>query len=301
MKLNKNTIAFSTVLALLLFGAQLVDATVKTNTVRVNRYTLEDAVPTVEQTHLMSAIVDIEFSPEIKTVGQAIQTLLSVHGFKLGAISAGNFSQYVLFTLPLPKVHRQLGPLRLETALRVLGGEGFELMVNPITREVVYRILDDYDSMVSTQTVIKAKQRWDLSVGYESAETAKGCTQGRDEQSIVVASAKTVKRKKARAPSTNVYGPTESGDYLSRIALATKPEGATVEQAMIGIYTLNASAFSDSNINLLKQGALLVLPSSAAIRAIDPLQAKQIVREQYQAWLAYQRDLPQSTHPVGFE
>lgn len=104
--------------------------------VRVNRYTLVDSTPTLGQLNLMSVMIDVTFSQEVKTVGQAIQKLLSVHGFKLGEIHAGSYSQYVLFLLPLPEVHRQIGPLRLETALKVLGGDGFELKVNPITREV---------------------------------------------------------------------------------------------------------------------------------------------------------------------
>lgn len=175
--------------------------------VRVNRYTLADIEPTPSQLDLMSVIVDIEFSSSVETVGEAIQELLSSHGFKLGEISAGNYSQYVLYLLPLPETHRQLGPLRLEAVLQVLGGEGFKLVINPITREVSYHIKETYDDMLSTNEVIRAKKRWDAEFGVLQSRNIldKSC----DEKSLI---------KKA------TYGPVEAGNYLSKIAFAIMPQ-----------------------------------------------------------------------------
>lgn len=266
------------VLALLVACSPLAGSTVSNNQVRVNRYTLEQAVPTEAQINLMSVIVDIEFSLEVKTVGQAIQQLLTVHGFKLSAVSAGNFGQYVLFMLPLPKVHRQLGPLRLETALRVLGGDGFELHVNPVTREVQYRINEAYDVTVPINDVIKAKKTWEATFGQSRVleDTASRCSQAPQLQSVGV--------KKA-----NHYGPTQAGDYLSKIALVMKSKDASVEQAMISLYRANPSAFSENNINFLKRDVYLAIPEPSSVLSIPPEQAKQRVRDHYTQWVSLQQ------------
>lgn len=296
MDAPKKLFVITTAFAVLSLSSQLVVASVKSNAVRVNRYTLEDALPSDAQINLLSAIVDIEFSSEIQTVGQALQALLAIHGFKLGEIYAGNFSQYVLFNLPLPKVHRQLGPLPLERALRVLGGEGFSLQVNPVTREVSYQILDAYDALVSTGEVLKAKSRWEaLSKQTELGDTT-NCDQSIAQRDVhaVQGDASISMATSAGLQAGKLYGPTHSGDYLSRIAINIKPQGATLEQTLIALFTLNSNAFSENNINLLKVGVVLKIPSSNAIENIDPIQAKQQVREHHQAWLAYLRDVSET-------
>ncbi len=241
--------------------------------VRVNRYTLADMAPSPSQLDLMSVIVDVEFSESVETVGQAIQELLTWHGFKLGHISAGNYSQYVLYLLPLPDIHRQLGPLRLETALRVLGGEGFELMINPVTREVSYHIHDAYDDMLSTHEVIQAKKQWDAKFGLVSndVDIDKVCEQD-------------------TPTSRHTHGPVKAGDFLSKIAFSIKPAHASVEQVMMRLYELNPSAFSRENINYLRRGAVLRLPNDNDVIAMDHVTAKERVRDHYLQWLRIKQE-----------
>ncbi|EPN4000846.1 FimV/HubP family polar landmark protein [Vibrio parahaemolyticus] len=58
------------------------------------------------------------------------------------------------------------------------------------------------------------------------------------------------------------YGPVEEGDSLSEIVLKLSPQGVSLNQAMIALYTYNRDAFFDDNINYLKAGAFLSLPKS---------------------------------------
>lgn len=233
--------------------------------VRVERYTLAKATPSEGQVDLMSVMINITFASEIKTVGQAIQKLISTHGFRLGNISAGSFGQTVLYLLPLPEVHRHLGPMRLQEALRVLGGESFQLVVNPVTREINYEVHDDYEAMLPVDVVIKAKKRWDALL---------------EPQNI---SGSTALQRPAACPPERLttYGPVKGGESLSHIALSIKPLAASIEQAMMGLFDANPNAFSMANINTLNRGAVLHVPAEKDILAVNPARASERVREHY--------------------
>ena len=43
-----------------------------------------------------------------------------------------------LFALPLPEVHRQLGPMSLQQALETLAGPAFQLVEDPVHRLVAF-------------------------------------------------------------------------------------------------------------------------------------------------------------------
>ncbi|MEM1232150.1 MAG: FimV/HubP family polar landmark protein, partial [Pseudomonadota bacterium] len=67
-----------------------------------------------------------------------------------------------------------------------------------------------------------------------------------------------------------VYGPTRARDTLWKIATVTREnEQITVYQQMIGIKRLNPDAFVDDNINLLKRGQVLKLPTVSQADALD--------------------------------
>jgi len=77
------------------------------------------------------------------------------------------------------------------------------------------------------------------------------------------------------------YGPVQSGDTLWRIASNwSEGSGASINQVMVAIQTNNPQAFINNNINLLKRGAILRMPSSADIAAISVAEANSQVRAQ---------------------
>ena len=67
------------------------------------------------------------------------------------------------------------------------------------------------------------------------------------------------------------------GDTLAGIAQAQGLAGATIEQAIVAIYQANEPAFFDANLNRLRSGQRLAIPTPDAALAIDPAEARRIV------------------------
>ncbi|NNM59030.1 MAG: hypothetical protein HKM04_04380 [Legionellales bacterium] len=81
------------------------------------------------------------------------------------------------------------------------------------------------------------------------------------------------------------YGPTTMQDNLWAIAQRLLPNtNATINQQMIAILKLNPNAFVQNNINGLKAGYILTLPSTAQATAISDSKAQQLIIAQNAAW-----------------
>jgi pilus assembly protein FimV len=85
--------------------------------------------------------------------------------------------------------------------------------------------------------------------------------------------------------SGDSYGPTKRDDTLWDIALATKPSSSvSVHQMMMALRDKNPNAFIKNNINNLKTGQTLAIPSMAEITKLSNRQAVARVAEQWQQW-----------------
>lgn len=77
----------------------------------------------------------------------------------------------------------------------------------------------------------------------------------------------------------------KSGDTLWEIAERVRPNGsASVNQTMIALQQANPEAFAGGNINRLKNGRVLRVPSSDEINQLSYSQAVSAVRRQNQSW-----------------
>lgn len=65
------------------------------------------------------------------------------------------------------------------------------------------------------------------------------------------------------------YGPIKPGTGLWRAAREMAPAGATIHQTAMALYRNNQQAFVRGNINKLRQGEVLQIPTSAEIFAMD--------------------------------
>ncbi len=65
------------------------------------------------------------------------------------------------------------------------------------------------------------------------------------------------------------YGPVPRGATLTRIARELTPPGATLEQTAMALFRNNQGAFSRGNINLLRVGKDLVVPTAEELFALD--------------------------------
>ena len=96
------------------------------------------------------------------------------------------------------------------------------------------------------------------------------------------------------AESRNEYGPVKRGESLSAIAsqLEVRQSGS-LEQTMLALLRANPDAFLDDDINRLRRGAVLRVPSRSEVAAIDADEASQVVRQQMQQWRQARRAVRQ--------
>lgn len=81
------------------------------------------------------------------------------------------------------------------------------------------------------------------------------------------------------------YGPTVSTDTLWSIAGKTRPDASvTMQQMMLALLKANPDAFTSDNVNALKRGVVLHVPSRDEINALTPEQAMSEVKSQYAIW-----------------
>lgn len=94
-----------------------------------------------------------------------------------------------------------------------------------------------------------------------------------------------VSTKESSSSSVSSYGPTNRQDTLWNIALKTRPEkNITVHQMMIALLESNPSAFQYDNVNGLKAGYTLAVPSKDSIYKRSKQQAINAIREQNILW-----------------
>jgi type IV pili sensor histidine kinase/response regulator len=111
--------------------------------VRYGRYTLVEVRPDAAQQHLLEQIVDISLPRTVETtVGDALHIVLQRTGYRL---CDADTAARVLYALPLPAVHLELGPLTLREALRTLTGPAWTLDVDTAARRVCFARNDERD------------------------------------------------------------------------------------------------------------------------------------------------------------
>lgn len=86
------------------------------------------------------------------------------------------------------------------------------------------------------------------------------------------------------AATPGEYGPVKVGDTLGKIASEVHADGATLDQTMLALLRANPDAFIKGNINLVKRGAVLRMPSSTELSQYSVAEARAIVHEQIGQW-----------------
>ena len=92
----------------------------------------------------------------------------------------------------------------------------------------------------------------------------------------------------------DAYGPVKSGDTLGKIASATKPSEVSLEQMLVLLVRNNPDAFSGKNMNRLKAGKILQLPTADQFAGITEADARKEVKIQARDWRAYRAQLAAS-------
>jgi pilus assembly protein FimV len=71
----------------------------------------------------------------------------------------------------------------------------------------------------------------------------------------------------------------QAGETLERIAQASRRAGVTVDQMIVAIFRANPDAFIRSNLNRLRAGSVLTIPSTEEATAIALDEARRVIAE----------------------
>jgi len=89
------------------------------------------------------------------------------------------------------------------------------------------------------------------------------------------------------------------GDTASRLAMRFLTPSVSMDQMLLAMLQANPNAFIQGNVNLVKAGAILRIPSQEQALQIPPAQARRIVLAQTRDFAEYAKRLAQSALSVG--
>jgi len=82
-----------------------------------------------------------------------------------------------------------------------------------------------------------------------------------------------------------------NGDTLSRIASRAQRPGVSLDQMLVSLFRANPQAFMGENMNRLKAGAVLTVPSADNVARISPSEARGVIQAQSTDFSAYRQRL----------
>jgi len=106
--------------------------------IQTGRYSMYSSAPTQAQSELLEATVTVQLPDRVQTIGETVRYLLQRSGYRLAATESTAPETLALFALPLPAVHRHLGPMTLREALETLAGPAFHLVQDPVHRLITF-------------------------------------------------------------------------------------------------------------------------------------------------------------------
>jgi pilus assembly protein FimV len=83
------------------------------------------------------------------------------------------------------------------------------------------------------------------------------------------------------------------GDTLYGVAGETRPAGVSLDQMLVGLYRANPDAFIDNNVNKLRAGAVLSLPSADEVSDVTSSDMRRLISAQSIDFGAYRNRLAQ--------
>jgi FimV-like protein len=119
------------------------------------------------------------------------------------------------------------------------------------------------------------------------------------ERPTATAKAKAVRLPRAPEDSANGTITVKRGDTASRLALQHLSGDISIDQMLLAMLKANPDAFIEGNVNLIKAGAVLRMPSTEEAGKIPRAEARQTVISQTHDFAAYARRLAESTLAVG--
>lgn len=165
-----------------------------------------------------------------------------------------------------------------------------------------YTVLLDPPGAAAIQTAVPPLEVKPATAnGNTAAKSRKSAAESKPPAESRTAGGATATRKStktAETPTDNAekstaetYGPVKRGDTLASIASQTKPDGVNLEQMLVGLFRENRKAFDGNNMNRLKTGKILKLPSKEQAAAIPTAEAARDIKLQSADWQSYRQKL----------
>ncbi|MEY2684373.1 MAG: hypothetical protein RJA09_1517, partial [Pseudomonadota bacterium] len=95
----------------------------------------------------------------------------------------------------------------------------------------------------------------------------------------------------ARVPASDKQVQVRPGDTAGRIAQVYKPEGVSLDQMLLAMLRNNPSAFVGNNINRMKAGVVLDMPTESAAAEVAPPEASRQIAAQARDFNEFRRRL----------
>lgn len=108
---------------------------------------------------------------------------------------------------------------------------------------------------------------------------------------IVEAAPASGKKKGRAARVTSDSVTVNRGDTLGKVAASAKPANVSLERMIVALYRVNADRFDGRNMNRIKAGTVLRMPSQEEIDSVSQGKAKQEMVVQAKDWHAYRQRL----------
>ena len=81
------------------------------------------------------------------------------------------------------------------------------------------------------------------------------------------------------------------GDTLAKIAAQIKPDNVSLERMLVTLYRENAGVFDAHNMNRIRAGKILNIPSDEAVQKMPQADAVEEIRAQAADWNVYRQKL----------
>lgn len=153
------------------------------------------------------------------------------------------------------------------------------------------------DAKAQAKADAKAQAQADAQARADArAEVARNKAEAREQARAQAQDAKVAKANKAPAAAAEAVATegtyqVKRGDTLAKIARTVGPQGVTLDQALVSLYRANESAFDGRNMNRLRAGQILSLPTADAASEISNKEARQVVVAQTADFAAYREKL----------
>lgn len=119
--------------------------------VPTGRYTVVSASATAAQEDPLSSLITVTIPSEITRVSQAMEYILQRSGWRLAGYTEVDPEVQTLYELPLPTVHRRMGPISLREALQTLAGKPFKVLEDPVHRSIAFTYAVNVEKKSETQ------------------------------------------------------------------------------------------------------------------------------------------------------